>query len=51
MSRGATFDAVVIDSHHRRSPNIQGGLEIPIRVSVSMENTERNRLAIKKMNY
>ena len=48
MSRGATVDAVVLDSHHCRSPIIQGGLEIPISVSVLMENTERNRLAIKK---
>ena len=33
---------------HRRSPLIQGGLEIPVEVTVSMAFSEANKLAIKR---
>ena len=36
----------VLDVNHRRSPLIQGGLEIPVKVSVVMEHNEENKLAL-----
>ena len=30
---------MVMDTHHRRSPLVQGGLEIPIQVTVEMDLT------------
>ena len=31
---GAKVTAMVVDTYHRRSPLVQGGLEIPIQVAV-----------------
>ena len=36
----------VMDVHHRRSPLVQGGLEIPCQVILEMEMTDKNSLAI-----
>ena len=33
----------VIDPKHRRSPLVQGGLEIPVKVSTEMEHNTRGR--------
>lgn len=38
----------VVDTHHGRSPLVQGGLEILVEVTVEMAQTEKNELAIKK---
>ena len=38
----------VVNVHHRRSPLVQGGLEIPCEVIVEMEMTNKNSLAIDK---
>ena len=35
------------DVHHRRSPLIQGGLEIPIEVTVGMETSDQNKQALE----
>ena len=35
MLYGALFTVQVIDTHHQRSPLVQGGLEIPIEVTVT----------------
>ena len=40
---GAKVTATVMDTHHRRSPLVQGGLEIPIQITVEMDLTEKNR--------
>ena len=32
---------MVMDTYHRRSPLVQGGLEIPIQVTVEMDLTEK----------
>ena len=45
---GAVVTARVLDTHHRRSPLIQGGLEVPIEVHVKMEQNSRNKDAISK---
>lgn len=45
---GAKVSCKVMDVHHRRSPLVQGGLEIPCKVIVEMEMTEKNALAIDK---
>jgi len=39
---------MVIDTRHRRSPLVQGGLEIPIQVTVEMDLTEKNRQCLDK---
>ena len=48
MEHGAIVSAIVTDSHHRRSPLVQGGLEIPIKVTVEMPPEEQNRKALLK---
>ena len=48
LIRGATVSCRVLDVHHRRSPLIQGGLEIPIEISVEMQLTNENSVVIRK---
>ena len=43
---GAKVSCKVMDVHHRRSPLVQGGLEIPCQVILEMEMTDKNSLAI-----
>ena len=43
---GGVVTVKVLDVNHRRSPLIQGGLEIPVEVSVVMEHNEENKLAL-----
>ena len=43
---GATVTAKVVDTQHRRSPLVQGGLEIPIEVTVEMDFTDKNKLCL-----
>ena len=38
----------VSDTKYRRSPLIQGGLEIPVEVEVQMENSSENQQALSK---
>ena len=38
----AKVTAMVMDTHHRRLPLVQGGLKIPIQVTVEMDWTEKN---------
>ena len=38
----------VLDAHHRKSPLIQGDLEIPVEVIMEMADSEENRLALAK---
>ena len=45
---GAKVTAMVIDTHHRRSPLVQGGLEIPIQVTVEMDLTEKNQQCLDR---
>ena len=45
---GALVTAKVIDTHHRRSPVVQGGLEIPIEVKVTMSCNSENKEALEK---
>lgn len=40
--------AKVIDKTHRRSPLVQGGLEIPVQVTAEMDLTERNKAILVK---
>ena len=39
---------MVMDNHHRRSPLVQGGLEIPIQVAVEMDLTEKSWQCLDK---
>ena len=45
---GARVSVKVVSVHHRRSPLVQGGLEIPIKLTIEMEHTEKSQLSIKK---
>ena len=45
ISHGAKVFCKVVEVNHRRSPLIQGGLEIPIKVTVEMDVSEQNILA------
>ncbi len=48
INHGARVFCKVVDVNYRRSPLVQGGLEIPIEVTVEMDVSEKNILAIKK---
>lgn len=48
ISRGADVFVTVKDAHFRRSPLIQGGLEIPVEATVRMETSTKNVEAIER---
>ena len=48
MLYGALFSVKVVDTHRRRSPLVQGGLEIPVEVTVTMTYSEKNKVAMEK---
>ena len=48
LLRGEVAFAEVINTMHRRSLLVQGGLEIPVKVVVEIEATSKNRLIIDK---
>lgn len=48
ISRGADVFVTVKDAHFRRSPLIQGGLEIPVEATVRMEASTKNIEAIER---
>ena len=43
---GARVSLKVIEETHRRSPLVQGGLEIPVLVTFSMDYSENNQAKI-----
>ena len=45
---GTKVTAMVMDTHHWRSPLVQGGLEIPIQVTVEVDLTKKNRQCLDK---
>ena len=48
LLRGGVAFAEVINTTHRRSPPVQGGLEIPLKVVIEIEATAKNTLIIDK---
>ena len=48
MLYGATATVTVRDINYRRSPLIQGGLEIPVEVTICMPFNPSNRIALDK---
>ena len=40
--------AKVVDPHHRRSPLVQGGLEIPVLITVKMDYSPQNQVALTR---
>ena len=46
LQRGARVQATVNGKHYRRSPLIQGGLEVPCLVTVTMPGSIMNHLLI-----
>ena len=45
---GAVVTVKVLDTHHHRSPLVQGGLEIPIQVIVKLECNSQNKDALSR---
>ena len=43
LLRGGVVCAKFIDKNHRRSPIVQGGMEIPVQGTAAMDLTERNK--------
>ena len=48
LMRGADVYVTVKDVQFRRSPLIQGGLEIPVNVTASMESSSKNIQAVER---
>ena len=48
VEHGASVDAFVLATHHRPSPLIQGGLEIPIKLVVKLTGKEVNSAKLQK---
>ena len=48
LDRGAVEQATLSATHYRRSPLVQGGLEIPCKVSVKMPGTMKNHLLMDR---
>ncbi len=45
---GARVSLKIIEETHRRSPLVQGGLEIPVLVTLTMDYSENNQAKIEK---
>uniref|UniRef100_A0A1X7VMD2 Uncharacterized protein n=1 Tax=Amphimedon queenslandica TaxID=400682 RepID=A0A1X7VMD2_AMPQE len=50
MEHGAVVTLKVMDIHYRRSPLVQGGLEIPVMAQVQMTSNVKNRTALDEYN-
>ena len=48
VEHGASVDAFVLATHHRPSPLIQEGLEIPIKLVVKLTDNEVNSAKLQK---
>ena len=48
IDRGARVTAEIISSHYRKSPLLQGGLEVRCKVSVSMPGTIKNHMLLDR---
>ena len=48
MDRGARFEADVLFQRYRRSPLVQGGLEIPIKLRLSIRPSKLNERLISR---
>ena len=46
ISHGTVVSVKVVDIHQRRSPLVQGGLEIPVEVYVAMQLSDENQKAL-----
>ena len=49
LIHGAQVTVQVIDVDYRRSPLVQGGLEIPVLVTVAIDCSDSNKDKIKKL--
>ena len=51
LDRGANVSAKLTSTHYRRSPLVQGGIEIPCVVTVSMPGTVMNQLLMERYKH
>ena len=49
LVHGAEASIKVVDDNYRRSPLVQGGLEIPILVTIKMARSEKNQAKLTKL--
>ena len=49
LDRGAMISAELVSVHYRKSPLVQGGLEIPCKVIVRMSPTVRNNQLLDRL--
>lgn len=49
LARGARISAVLTSTHYRRSPLVQGGLEIPCEVMIEMSPTQKNAQLLDRL--
>ena len=50
ISRGGNVKVTVVNSKYRRFPLIQGGLEIPVTVSIEIDSTSKNVSVLERYN-
>ena len=48
LDRGARVNAVLTFNHYRRSPLVQGGLEIPCEATIRMPATIKNHMVVDR---
>ena len=48
LDRGATITATLSSTHYRRSPLVEGGLEIPCAVNTNLIGTKKNKEILAK---
>ena len=48
LQRGAQVKATLIATHYRRSPLVQGVLEIPCKIEATMPGTVRNHMLLER---
>ena len=48
LDRGTRMTAILTSVNYRRSPFVQGGLEIPCRVKITMANTKKCNLILDR---
>ena len=46
--RGAAITAQLVENHYRRSPLVQGGLDIPCKLTAAIPGTVSNLVCVKK---
>ena len=49
LLRGVVVSVEIVDKNHRRSPIVQGGLEIPMKLMAEIDASEKNEAIMKRL--